>query len=230
MIEAENKKARVLIVDDHLLYRECLTTIINSWNDFEIINNVCDGLQAVEFCRGHKDEIDLVLMDIMMPVMDGIEAVSIISGEFPALPIVMLTVSLQKNDLLRAINNGARGYVLKDMPARELHNRLRGVMRDEGCLSGAITTTVLNELNALYQGEGGYAPSNESRPHIEVSDEEREILRLLAEGLSNEEIGTRLFMSAPSVKKRLSKLMKRFGQKNRVCLAVWVNKSGLLKQ
>ena len=126
----------ILLVDDHLLFREGLRGIIAHWDDFEIVGEASNGKEALEAVR--KTMPDLILMDINMPEMDGLKATQRIVREFPSTHVVMLTVSEEQDDLFEAIKIGAQGYVLKDMPSRRLHDLLRGIMQGESALSGTI--------------------------------------------------------------------------------------------
>ena len=135
----------ILLVDDHLLFREGLRGIIEHWDDFEIVGEASNGLEALMSVR--KLLPDLVLMDITMPEMDGLEATRRIVREYPSTRVVMLTVSEEQEDLFNAIKVGAQGYVLKDMPSRRLHDLLRGIIRGESALSGAVATKILAEFS-----------------------------------------------------------------------------------
>ena len=130
-LSAENP-VRVLLVDDQVLYREGLRELIRRWPEFSVIGEASNGKEAVGFCRTHS--LDLVLMDVQMPVMDGVEAAGVICKENPELSVVMLTVAADDEYLFGALYNGAQGYILKDMPSRQLRNRLQGVVRGEAAL------------------------------------------------------------------------------------------------
>lgn len=142
----------ILVVDDHLLFREGLVSIINAWDDFEVVGEASNGQQAIELARELMP--DIILMDIAMPVLDGLEATHIISQEMPSTQIVMLTMLEEEERLFIAIQNGARGYVLKDIPSSGLRKKLLGVMRGEAALSGMMATKILNEFGkskAIYE-------------------------------------------------------------------------------
>lgn len=218
----EDRPTRVLIVDDHVLYREGIRGLIDHWPEFEVIGDVSNGKEAVDFCR--KDAPDLVLMDIQMPVMGGVEATGILHDANPDTAIVMLTISATKENLIDSICNGASGYILKDMPARQLRNRLQGVARGEGALSGAATMAVLKELKSLRRK---YAFQNDFKEGSDcLADREIQTLRLVAQGLSNEEIGAELYLSAATIKKQLGSIMQKLNLENRVQVAVYAVRAG----
>jgi NarL family two-component system response regulator LiaR len=220
---AEPKVAGVLLVDDHTLYREGLRELIRHWAEFEVIGEAANGQEAIELCRRRPP--DIVLMDIQMPVMDGVEATRLIHQEFPATAVVMLTVSAEEKHLFEAISQGARGYVLKIIPARQLRDRLRGVLQGEAPLSGAVAAKILDEFNRQRGGETPEQPAGSQDETL--SEREIQILRLVAEGLSNEEIGARLFLSEQTVKKQLSSMLQKLHLNNRVQAAAYAVRKGL---
>ena len=215
--------AGVLLVDDHSLFREGLRELIRHWDEFEVIGEAANGQEAVERCRQRAP--DIVLMDIQMPVMDGVEATRLIRQEFPATAVVMLTASVEEEHLFEAISQGARGYVLKDIPARQLRDRLRGVLRGEAPLSGAMASKILQEFSR--QRAGGPPGQVAPQPAEPLTEREIQILRLVAEGLSNQEIGARLFLSEQTVKKGLSSVLQKLHLNNRVQAAAYAVRKGL---
>lgn len=211
----------VLLVDDHVLFREGLRTIITRWEDFEVVAEAENGQQALQFARDLLP--DVILMDIGMPVMDGLQATGQILRELPSMRVVMLTVSENEDNLFHALKLGAQGFVLKNTPARRLHDQLRGVMQGEAALSGRVAAKVLDEFN---------------RPHVEdkvsleagfepLSPREQDVLQLVAEGLSNHEIGERLFLSENTIKKYIRNILDKLQLNNRVQAAVYAVRKGL---
>lgn len=213
---------RILLVDDHTLYREGLRALFKNWDDFQVVGEAENGRAALEFCREHQP--DIVLMDVQMPVMDGVEATRVIHEEFPHIAIVMLTMDVEESSLFESIRLGARGYILKDMPARQLGDRLRGVVRGEAALSGPATSRVLEEFSRLNERDANLAKQKAS---VELTESEEEILRLVARGLSNEEIAAQLYMSEGSVKKKLSLLLNKLHLNNRIQAATFAVRTGL---
>lgn len=223
---AHEVPARVLLVDDQVLYREGLCGLVRRWPEFEVAGEASNGREAVEFCR--RSVPDLVLMDVQMPVMDGVEATGIICDAHPGIAVVMLTVTDDDEYLFGALYNGARGYILKDMPSRQLRNRLQGVIRGGGVLSDAVTERVLRELGSSRAQRHLVARGDEQGSPAKLSEREIQILRLVAKGLSNEEIGAQLYLSAGTVKKQLSALMQKLYLSNRVQIAVYAIRVGLV--
>jgi len=228
----DGRIASVLIVDDHTLYREGLRALFSHWGDFRIVGEAENGAEAIECCR--RLQPDIVLMDVQMPVMDGVEATRLIHAEFPQIAIVILTMTIEEASLFESIRLGARGYILKDTPARQLGDRLRGVLRGEAALSGPAAARVLDELNRLHE-PGGECGDGADKPvwapdgqQLKLGDDEAELLRLVARGLSNDEIAAQLFMSEGAVKKKLSTILHKLHLNNRVQAATFAVRIGLV--
>lgn len=217
------KVIRVLLVDDHTLYREGLRALFGNWGDFEIVAEAENGAEALELCGIHRP--DIVLMDVQMPVMDGVEATRLIHQKYPQIDIVMLTMTVEEASLFESIRWGARGYILKDTPARQLGDRLRAVVRGEAALSGPATARVLEELTRLH--ETGASQRLSEPLAANLTERETEILRLVARGLSNDEIASELYMSEGAVKKKLSSLLSKLHINNRIQAAAYAVRSGL---
>ena len=217
---------RVLLVDDQILYSEALGGLMDRWPEYAIVGEAHDGKKAVEMARELKP--DLVLMDISMPKMNGIDATRAILSEFPDTIVVMITVESEKDLVLEALQVGARGYLLKDTPARKLRDRLRQILQGDISLSETVTTPVVEELNRMRATLGANVGATTGVPSaVKLTDREKDILRLVAKGLSNEEISATLYLSLGTVKKQLSNLMLRLGLENRVQAAVYAVKAGL---
>ena len=214
-----SETAKILLVDDQTLFRDGLRELISHWQEFEVIGEAANGQEAVELCRQRQP--DIVLMDIQMPVMNGVEAVRRIVAEFPAISVVMLTNSVEEGDLFEALKQGARGYLLKNIPAEVLRKRLHEVVRGEFPLSGIITYKILTEFNK--QSTSDLNQSIES-----LTEREIQLLKLVVEGLSNKEIGARLFLSDQTVKKQLSNMLQKLHLNNRVQAAVYAVRNGLV--
>lgn len=227
----EEKPVRILLVDDQVLYREAVRGLIDRWHEFDVVAEASDGEEAVQLAL--RLNVDLVLMDVRMPKMDGVEAVRAILRKKPDLDIVMLTVESDKEALFDALQAGARGYLLKDTPARKLRDRLRGVTQGKMVLSASVTEPVVEEFTRLRESAGPRDVSRSAGEDVpspeHLSDREKDILRLVAQGKSNEEIAAELYLSLGTVKKQLSALMLRLCLENRVQAAVYAVKAGLDK-
>jgi DNA-binding NarL/FixJ family response regulator len=221
----KNRPQKILIADDHALFREGLHQLIEHWDDFQVIGEAENGQEALDLCR--KLAPDVVLMDVHMPVLGGVEATQHIHQELPAVRVVMLTMSVDEQDLFEAIKAGAQGYVLKDVHARQLHNALRGVIQGDATLSGPVAARVLAEFSQMKK------PAQESLPSEEkleaLSERELVVLQYVADGLSNAEIGEKLFLSEQTIKKELSSIMQKLHLNNRVQVAAHALRKGLVK-
>lgn len=211
----------ILIVDDHILFREGIANIINRWDDFQVVGEASNGQEALD--KAHQLLPDVVLMDISMPVMDGIQATIRIKREIPSVKIVILTMSEENDDLFAAIKNGATGYILKDTPSKRLHDQLRGLMRDESPISGVMASKILQEFTA--------PTSTEIKTGVTIdplSARELEILELIAKGLTNQEIASKLFLSENTIKKYISNILNKLQVNNRVEAAMLAMRKGLI--
>lgn len=225
-----DETTRVLLVDDQVLYREALRGLVDRWPEFEVVAEASNGLEAIEVAA--ELHPDLILMDIRMPKMDGIEAARVIHGQAPDIIIVALTVESDKDLVFDALQTGIRGYLLKDTPARKLRDRLHSIMEGEMSLSESVTGHVVDEFARLREaaGEQSSAVTQGDVPSPDhLTDREKDILRLLAQGKSNEEIARELYLSLGTVKKQLGNLMLRLCLENRVQAAVYAVKAGLDK-
>jgi len=216
-------KNTVLIVDDHILFREGLHHIISHWDDFEVVGEAPNGQVAIEMARELLP--DIILMDISMPVMDGLQATRQISRELPATQVVMLTMSEDEENLFHAVQYGARGYVLKDIPSSGLHKKLSSVMRGEAALSGAMATKILNEFSRTK----AKLDASEAAGLEPLTEREQQVLELVVQGLSNPEIADKLFLSENTVKKYLHNILAKLHLNNRVEAAIYAVKEGLVK-
>lgn len=220
--------ARVLLADDQVLYREAMHGLIDRWPEFAVVGEAADGVEAIEVARELKP--DLILMDVRMPKMDGIAAAQQIHEMLPSSTIVMLTVESEEDLVFDALQTGIRGYLLKDTPARKLRDRLHSIIQGEVALSESVTAPVVTEFARLRAESGSGVRAGRDIPSPDhLTDREKDILRLVAQGKSNEEIATELYLSLGTVKKQLSSLMLRLCLENRVQVAVYAVKVGLDK-
>ena len=203
---ATSESLRVLVVDDSPLFRQGLGNLLNNRPGLEVVGMAGDGLEAVEKAR--ETVPDVVLMDIIMPDCDGLEATRIIKQEMPNVQIVMLTVSESEENLFKAIKLGARGYLLKSVEAEELIQVLHGLSRGETYVAPGIAARILRE----------FALPSRAAEHI--SNREKDVLRLVAQGLSNKEIAGALSISPSTVKNHLRNIMEKLHVRNRVEAAI----------
>ncbi len=214
---------RVMLVDDQPLFRTALATLIDSQPDLSVVGQAENGLQAVELARELVP--DIVVMDVEMPVMDGVEAARLIGEQLPAVKVVMLTVSESEAHLFEAIHHGARGYLLKDLRPEHLYDMLRAAGRGETPLSPAVAGRLVSEFRD--RGPVRSAPVSGEGPEPPLTRREIEILQLVADGLSNKEIGGRLSITEGTVKNHVHNALEKLHLENRIQAAAYVVRQGM---
>lgn len=207
---------RILLVDDHTLFRSGLKALLSRQADFEVVGEASDGLEGVKLAEQIKP--DLVLLDLDMPVMNGTEALAQMLAINRELPVVMLTVSEDAEDLKEAFVLGARGYLVKNIDAEYLVNSVRQVVAGESVMSPEMTSKFVNGIRAKH-----LSLMPEVRPETvkSLTERERQILGCLAQGASNREMANLLNMSESTVKAHLQRIMRRFDFSSRVQAAVF---------
>jgi two-component system nitrate/nitrite response regulator NarL len=217
-----NDALRVLLVDDHILFRTGVKAVLASRSDMEVVGEAGDGLEALALAR--ETMPDVILMDIKMPGMGGLEATRRIKQELPYVKVFMLTVSDSDEHLFEAIKSGAQGYLTKDLKAWQLFDALEGVARGEAAFSGIIAAKILSEFRKPGRGAEGELAATEP-----LTDREREVLQLLAEGKSNQEIAEGLVISESTVKNHLRNILGKLHLRNRIQAAVYAVRQGLVE-
>ncbi len=211
---------RILLADDHVLFRKGLTALIAARHDMQVVGEASDGLQAIALARETKP--DVVLLDINMPKCSGLEAIPSILRDVPQVRIVMLTVSEEDNDLFTAIKNGAYGYLLKDLEPQLLFDMLEGVRRGEAPVAGVMAAKILHEFRQM---DKSTAPPQESPDQLTAR--ESEVLKLVANGATNREIATALSISENTVKVHLRNILEKLHLQNRIQATVYAVRQGL---
>lgn len=215
-------RVRVLLADDHALFREGLAGILNSQPDFTVVGEASDGIEALVMARRLRP--DLVLMDITMPGCDGVEATQAIIGELPGTVVVMLTVREEDEMLFQAIKSGAQGYLLKSIHAGELLMLLRGVLDGEAALTPALSGRVLAEFRQLSQRPAGTETSDQPA----LSPREHEVLDLIASGATDKEIAAALVISIHTVKTHVRSVLAKLHLNSRYEAARYAAEHGLI--
>ena len=213
---------RVLIADDHQLFREGLANILNAQPDFEVVGEAADGLEAIVKVR--KLLPDMVLMDIGMPGLDGVEATKLIKKEFPSVTIVMLTVQADEEHLFAAVINGAQGYLLKDIPSRELLPMLRAAALGEAAITPSLGGCMLEEFRRLSRQSTGTAKEE----LVSLTNREQEVLSLVAGGATDQEIAGTLTISIHTVKSHMRNILSKLQLNHRYEAARYAMREGLI--
>jgi DNA-binding NarL/FixJ family response regulator len=208
---------RVLVADDHSLFRDGIISLLEAAG-FDVVGQVGDGQAAVEAALRLRP--DLVLMDITMPQMTGLEALLLIKQELPETQVVMLTISDDDADLFEAIKSGAHGYLLKDLNADEFLEMLSGLQRGEAAMTRRTTTRLM---------QGFSEPSQRgAQPARNLTEREIELLRLVADGMSNKAIARALSVSENTVKYHMRNILQKLGAQNRTEAVTLAIRAGLL--
>jgi DNA-binding NarL/FixJ family response regulator len=211
---------RILLVDDHLLFRKGLIRLLDAQPDFRVVGEARDGLEAIDKTRQLRP--DVVLMDIRMPNCDGLEATRRIKAQLPDVRVVMLTVSDDEQDLVSAVKSGADGYLLKDLQPEELFEQLRRVGRGEIPLSRGMTGKLFSQLSRRSR------PVADAKASAVLSERESEVLALVVEGYTNREIGDELGIARNTVKNHLRSVYAKLNVSNRTQAAAYAVGHGLV--
>jgi len=213
-------KIRIVIAEDHTILREGLRALLSSHSDFDIVGEAKDGQDAIR--RVEKLEPDLVLMDLSMPRMDGISAINDIKKRYPKIKIIALTVHKTEEYILAALKAGADGYILKDATRNELILAIKSVIDDRQYLSPGVSEKVI-------QGylEGKKTIKTDSSWDT-LSQREKEVLKLIAEGYKNKEIAEFLGVSLKTVEKHRANLMKKLDLHNAATLTAFAMERGMV--
>ncbi|HBC93239.1 MAG TPA: DNA-binding response regulator [Pelotomaculum sp.] len=214
-------KIRILIVDDQPIVCEGLNTILQLEEDFKVVGVCHNGQEALDHCRRARP--DIVLMDARMPVINGIAATKEIYRLFPDTKVLILTTFNEERLIFEGIQSGAKGFLLKDMPPDELCKCIRTVHSGGACLHPDVTLKVIERIST--QGAeitaGDFSGTNLSQ----LTNREKEVLRLIGRGLSNAEIASLLFITEGTVKNHVSSLLSKLEVRDRTQLAILAQKS-----
>ncbi|MCP4139827.1 MAG: response regulator transcription factor [Chloroflexi bacterium] len=233
------KAIQIMLVDDHLLFREGISSLLQRDERFEILSEADDGLSALEIIK--KAVPDVVLMDVKMPNMNGIEATREMLGTYPGLKVVMITASEKDEDLFEAVKAGAQGYILKTVTdSKFMRDAICRVAKGEAIIPPAMVPRLLNEFATLSEDvptailkeeniatKQDKVSENKEIEEVEISlltPRENEVLELVAQGLSNKEIAGKLVISVNTVRSHLRFILDKLHMNNRVQAALWYQK------
>lgn len=204
---------KVLIADDDALIRESLKILLDMEDDIEVIETVSNGQEAFDIC--HKERPDIILMDIRMPVMDGVLGTKLIKNSFKDVKIVILTTFKDDEYIREAIKNGAEGYILKNQSSDSIIDSLRTVHKG----NTVFQKDVANTLTSMLEKE------KRRKLDVDLTQRERDVIKLISEGLSNREISGKLYLSEGTVRNYVTTLLEKLELRDRTQLAIYYLKN-----
>ncbi|MCM3629434.1 response regulator transcription factor [Paenibacillus glycanilyticus] len=211
---------RILIVDDQRIMREGLATIIGLEPGMEVIGTAMDGQDA--YAKVIEMRPDVVLMDIRMPGMDGVEGSALILKHFPETKVLILTTFDDSELIIKVLENGVHGYLLKDMPSEAIIGAIRTVYNGGTVLQHDITSMLLKEFITIADRNPDKAlPAGQPEELKLLTEREKEVLALLGQGLNNKEIAGMLFLTEGTVKNHVSNLISKLGLRDRTQAAIY---------
>jgi len=214
---------RVLVVDDHALFRRGLEMVLGQESDIEVVGEAGDGVAATELASTAVP--DVILMDVRMPKRSGIEACVAIKEVAPTARIIMLTVSDEEADLYDAVKNGASGYLLKDSSIDEVAAAIRSVAGGQSLISPSMASKLLTEFATMIKK----GDERQQVPAPRLTDRELEVLKLVAKGLNNRDIAKELFISENTVKNHIRNILEKLQLHSRMEAVVYAVREKLLE-
>jgi DNA-binding NarL/FixJ family response regulator len=214
---------RVLVVDDHALFRRGLQMVLEQEEDIEVVGEAGDGAEAVE--RATDTVPDIVLMDVRMPKRGGIDACTAIKDAVPSAKIIMLTISDEEADLYDAIKAGASGYLLKEISIEEVAAAIRAVNEGQSLISPSMASKLLTEFASMIKR----TDDRQQVPTPRLTDREMEVLKLVAKGLNNRDIAKQLFISENTVKNHIRNILEKLQLHSRMEAVVYAVREKLLE-
>jgi DNA-binding NarL/FixJ family response regulator len=221
--QQQGERIRVVIADDHALFRRGLEMVLAVEPDIEIVGEASDGAEVVDLAVEHAP--DLVLMDVRMPVRNGIEATKAIKEAVPHTRVLMLTISDEEEDLYDAIKAGASGYLLKEISIDEVASAIRSVHAGQSLLSPSMATKLLNEFAAMARKDA----QREQAPAPRLTEREMQVLGHVAKGLNNRDIAQQLFISENTVKNHVRNILEKLHLHSRMEAVVYAVREKLLE-
>ena len=215
---------KVLVVDDHTLFRRGIAAVLANEESLEVVGEAVDGLEAIEKAR--EIAPDVILMDLNMPRCSGLEAIQALQTEMPQINVLVLTVSEEETDLFASVKFGARGYLLKNTEPEELVHAIFHIAQGGVIVSPLMATKLLTEFKELTAG-AEREPIGEA--NSDLSPREGEVLQLVAQGATNKEIADALFIAENTVKTHLKSIMEKLHLANRSQAAAYAIKKGLAR-
>lgn len=234
MMASGKRPIKLVLADDHQLFREGVKRILNMESDLEVVGECGDGIQVLELCNTLHP--DIVLMDINMPIENGVMAKEKLKEIFPDIKVIILSIHDDESYVFETLRKGASGYLLKDMAAESLINAIRSVVSGHAYIHPKVTGKLINQLRRMtYLDEQGVVASDAIKEadvkyvHMDNSPltrREAEVLRLMAEGKSNKMIGEFLFISEKTVKNHVSSILQKMEVDDRTQAVIVAIKNG----
>lgn len=208
-VKTQKPLIRILIADDHLVVRVGLRSMIDSQPDMQVVAEAASGAEAVELVRVHQP--DIILMDLRMPAMSGVEATAAIREEFPDAHIILLTTYDGDENIYRALQAGARAYLLKDIPRNEFLDSIRSVDSGQYCIPPTVAARLAQRV-----------------PCMELSSRELDVLRLIVDGKSNKEIASTLSVTESTIKNHVNSILNKLNVRDRTQAATTALRRGIV--
>ncbi|MEK5172731.1 response regulator transcription factor [Heyndrickxia sp. FSL W8-0496] len=205
-------KIKIIIADDNSFIREGLKIILNTYEEFEVLDTLNDGKEAVDYCK--NNEVDVALLDVRMPHMNGVEATKIISEETKTKPMILTTFD-DDEYILDAIKNGAKGYLLKNNEPERIRDAIRSVYNGNSIIQDIVLEKIKSNLLEAKETETKIDPTM-------FTTRERDIMSLIAKGYSNKEISKQLFISEGTVANYITSILGKTGLEHRTQIAIYI--------
>jgi len=198
-----NKMIKIVIIDDHIMFRQGLKAVLELEKDIKIVGEASSGNKAMDAVK--KNNPDILLVDIKLPDISGIEVCEKILNQYPTLKVIIITAFHDEKDVVKAIRAGAKGYILKDSDVKELIKQIRLVYENKSTIDSSLIDTVFKEI------------AKKNVDHL-LSQREQEIVKLIFEGFSNDEISNKLFISTSTVKMHVHQIMTKLNVSSRTSI------------
>ncbi|WP_213779134.1 response regulator [Caballeronia sp. dw_276] len=207
---------RILLIDDHTLFRSGVHALLQRQPDFEVVGDAADGIEGIKRAKQHRP--DVVLLDLNMPGLSGIETLQLLQQDLPDTAVIMLTVSEDVDELTSALHEGACGYLLKNMDADALATMIRRAADGESVIAESMTQRLIAKMRTPQKAEE--LPAPDTRESSALTPRERDIVRIVARGASNKDIARELDLAESTVKIHVRNVLRKLNLTSRVQIAI----------